>query len=221
MHLVLISDLHGHLPDIPECDLLLIGGDICPTSNHSTPFQCWWADSVFRPWLDSIPAEHVAGVLGNHDFLDSAEEGREVLGSLRWTWLDNEVKEVAGLSIFGSPYSNRFGNWSHMASEDELAAMWRTIPSDIDILITHGPPYGVGDLVPPKYSMPDRDSRVGSSSLTHQLCYSEWPNLKLHMFGHIHDGYGEYELNSIPLFNCSQMNEEYRPVNSPHEVELP
>jgi hypothetical protein len=37
-----LSDLHGHPPTIPECDILMIGGDICSYSARrcGTPPDC-------------------------------------------------------------------------------------------------------------------------------------------------------------------------------------
>ena len=54
-----VSDLHGQLPDIPKCDLLLIAGDVCPVTNHSLDFQEHWLDTEFRWWLKKIPAKKI------------------------------------------------------------------------------------------------------------------------------------------------------------------
>ena len=69
MKIVGVSDLHGMLPEIPPCDLLLIGGDITPVTNHAIPFQAEWLDTTFRRWLEQAPARKVVGVAGNHDYI--------------------------------------------------------------------------------------------------------------------------------------------------------
>lgn len=226
MRIVATSDFHGTLPDIPECDLLLIGGDVCPVWDHHLPFQRKWLLNDFAEWLDVQPASVIVGIGGNHDF---ALQDDPALGhALPWAYFNNEARVISpglgvpDLKVFGSPYSNRFGKWAFMKSEGELAEMYRAIPRDIDILLVHGPPYGFGDKVPGKVWVGATwtEERVGSTSLANQLAYDMWPNLKMVVFGHIHEGYGEYSLKQARVLNVSQMNDEYRPVNPPMVIDL-
>jgi DNA repair exonuclease SbcCD nuclease subunit len=63
-----LADIHGQLPDwrdCPECDLLLIGGDICPDMLPEDQFR--WLNQVFRTWLERVPARNIVGIAGNHD----------------------------------------------------------------------------------------------------------------------------------------------------------
>ena len=54
--------------------------------------------------------------------------------------------EFEGLKIWGSPYTPTFGKWNFMRNRgDEIKKHWDLIPSDVDILVTHGPPYGIFD----------------------------------------------------------------------------
>ncbi len=221
MKIVATSDLHGYLPEIPGCDILLIGGDVTPVWNHERKYQADWLRGPFSDWLQSLPAKNIVGVGGNHDFV--LQSGYTTLGyELPWQFLDNEDVVVAttggeSVKIWGSSYSNKFGNWANMAWERELADIWRSIPRDIDILMTHGPAYGHGDLVAPRYRGHGRDSRVGSPSLTNQLAYEDWPNLKAHVFGHIHSDPGVTEAGGIKRMNVSHLDDDYKPAYEPTE----
>lgn len=223
MRVIATSDFHGTLPTIPECDLLLIGGDVCPVWDHKLQFQREWLDTTFRDWLKSVPAKNIVGIAGNHDFYAQDRKGDTLLRSLPWTYLKNETVEVAGLKIFGSPYSNKFGSWAFMKKDLDLAAIWDTIPRDVDIILVHGPPWGFGDEVigfsATKRGMVEPE-HVGSTSLANQLFYDVWDNLKLVVFGHIHEGYGEYGMKNIKMLNVSLMDDLYKPVNPPMEVQL-
>ena len=96
----------------------------------------------------------------------------------------------------------------------------QTIAEDIDILITHSPPYLIGDKVD-RY--PYEPEHVGSKSLANIIKDSK---IKLHVFGHIHEGYCYEELERISdhhlfkICNASHVNERYQPVNKPIRVIL-
>ena len=60
-----VSDLHGNLPEIEPCDLLLVAGDICPVRDHSLGAQCEFLDAPFRAWLGRVPAAHVVETLAD------------------------------------------------------------------------------------------------------------------------------------------------------------
>lgn len=214
MKLALTADLHGMLPPIPECDMLIIAGDICPVHDHSLFFQAAWLRLDFTNWLDEVPARHIVGVAGNHDFI--AEQDIGLMRSLPWTYLCNETlhfvtDDMPGLIIHGTPMSGRFGPWAFMGEEHELAEYYRQIPEAIDILITHGPPYGAGDRV-----VNDRhagDPHVGSKALREVITRDI--SVQLVVTGHIHEGYGDYLVGDTRVANVSHVDERYKPV---HEV---
>ena len=67
---VAIADLHGNLPDdLPEGDVLVIAGDVCPITDHEINFQERWLSEVFPEWLDVPPPPRVVWIAGNHDFV--------------------------------------------------------------------------------------------------------------------------------------------------------
>lgn len=204
MKITCVSDLHGYLPEIPDCDLLLIAGDICPATNHRVGFQQQWLDTKFRAWLKTAPP--VVAVAGNHDFCLQAGG----FPDLPWTYLQDSGCEIDGLKIHGSPWQPEFGGWAFNAKERELEARWEQIPPDTDILLLHGPPYGYGDLT-------DDGGRVGSCSLTRRI-HAIQPRLVV--YGHIHNSYGRYQLGRSILVNAAYVDESYFPANPIQVIEL-
>lgn len=231
MKIIAIADLHGTLPVLPECDLLLIVGDVCPVSDHNRQYQARWLRGEFNDWLRQIPAQEIVGVGGNHDFV--LEDSKKLGYELDWTYLNNESTTVSihngtefeSVKVWGSPLSPKFGGWAFMREDKELAAVWETIPEDTDILMVHGPMFGYGDECPSIYNR-DVMEHVGSMTLTNRLYYGNFPKLKLFVFGHIHEGYESNLVtrmnNDKPFIwaNVSLMNEAYRPVNEPMEFDL-
>ena len=221
MRIVATSDFHGYLPkDIPECDLLLIGGDVCPVQNHSRQYQAAWLRSTFSDWLKEQPAKWIMGVGGNHDFV--LQESKGLGNELPWIYLDNSSFTVDGIKVWGSPMSPTFGRWAFMGDDRNLAEIWRTIPQDVDILLVHGPPFGYGDRVNNNWTP---DPNVGSKSLMNRLWYGEFLNLKLIVSGHIHEAYGRGIVSlmneqNIVWSNVSYLDEKYEPGNPPMVYEL-
>lgn len=204
MKVCCLSDLHGNLPDVPDCDILLLAGDYC--HNHRDLF---WYNKNFRVWLSDLSERMVVfGVAGNHDFY--FERHPDHAATFPWRYLqDGSVEESRGLRIYGSPWQPRFHDWAFNLDEHELAKKWADIPDDTDILILHGPPHGIGDLARDERGMP---VHVGSPSLAKRI---EEIRTRLVVFGHIHAGYGVYKSGRTTYVNASHCDERYRPVNAP------
>jgi Icc-related predicted phosphoesterase len=138
----------------------------------------------------------------------SQEEGKELRELLRscCTYLEHEMVEVEGIKIFGSPYTPNFHDWAFMYDEKDAKSIW-AIEGPVDILVTHGPPFGILDKV----------SRVcvGCPELQ-SLVFQLKP--KYHLFGHIHPGYGHQVLDNIEFYNCSLVDDRYKVVNKPHVI---
>lgn len=213
-----ISDLHGQLPQVPPADLLLIGGDILP--HGSLLFQAEWLCTTFSIWLSSLPCGEVVAVAGNHDWLFERRP-HLVPRVLPWHYLQDSEVTVCGLRIYGSPWQPRFLDWAFNLDEPELARKWARIPEGIDILLLHGPPHGYGDLAPPLITDVNdprvNPEHVGSPSLRDRILEVR---PKLTVFGHIHEGYGVYEVDGLKLVNASLMDGKYNMVNKPVQVEL-
>lgn len=168
------SDLHGRLPEIEACDLLILAGDICIDGN--TQQQAQWLNTIFREWLTKVPATLIVAVAGNHDFALAERKF-----DLPWIYLENETIQFADLLIYGSPLSAP--SWGvFQASKKELAAEYAMIPENTDIVIVHGPSYQYGDKL---YN----NQHVGSPELRRSIKANNYGWV---INGHIHEDYGRW-----------------------------
>ena len=215
MKIVAVSDLHGILPEIPPCDLLLIAGDICPTGNHKPPFQAEWLDTVFRRWLESLRhVGKVIGIAGNHDFIFQ-NAPHLVPAGLNWIYLQDSLTEYAGLRIWGTPWQPWFHDWAFNGTPELLKEKWALIPSPLDILIVHGPPRGFGDAV-----------RAWLGHVQHTGCPSLLQRIQeiqpeVVVYGHIHEGRGVWQLTErTTLANVTILDASYDHVYQPWTYEM-
>jgi Icc-related predicted phosphoesterase len=214
MKVVAISDLHGFLPKTPECDLLLIAGDICPYWDHRIPFQAQWLNTVFRHWLQDQPAKHVVAVFGNHDLV--GQEAPNLVPKLKWHLLQDQLVVIDGVRIYGLPWQRTFSNgWAFNLDEPELDKKYEAIP-ECDIIVSHGPPFGFGDNVPG--SVTRLPEQLGSKAFRKRIM--GLPSMKLVVFGHIHEGRGVNSIGQTAIANVTHVDENYNPIYLPMEFEL-
>lgn len=218
MKVVAISDLHGILPKVPVCDLLIIAGDVCPITNHDAWFQKLWLQDNFGNWLERQPAKCIVGIGGNHDFILEMEP---VVGyTLPWIYLQDNVASYKGMKIYGTPWVPNLPSWAFWKDSAGLTAKCAQIPDDVDILITHGPPRGVMDISSPKYGSVHCGSKELAQRLSDMADSSTLP--QLHIFGHIHESHGirnDSDYGTI-FGNASMLDDDYKPVYEPLEFDL-
>ena len=216
--IVALGDTHGlHATmdhDIPEGDVLIHAGDFCGRGFVEEVVE-------FARWMGSLPHRHKLAIPGNHDRAveESGQLCRDVFSERGIRLLIGETVEVEGFHFFGSPYTPTFLNWHFMRDRGPaIRAEWAEIPDHADVVITHGPAYGHGDLAPPWKGEPPR--RVGCLELLNRLLTVR---PRYHVFGHIHDGHGVTISDEIPgttFYNASVCTEAYRPSNPPHQFTL-
>ncbi len=220
MRIVAISDTHGYLPNIPPCDIFIHAGDICPIYDHSHNFQKIWIHDNFWPWLCKSGASHVVFIGGNHDFAlaDDPSIGNSLCSPMYWPrthYLNDSEAIIDGIKIYGTPWTPTFGPWAFMESESKLAERWSSI-NRADIIISHGPPRGFGDIVSPrtKEDFPIVE-HVGSEAMREVI---ERVQPKLFICGHIHSGFGKYALGGTTIYNVAYLNDQYKPQNKPVKI---
>jgi Icc-related predicted phosphoesterase len=213
MKICAISDQHGNLPKIPSCDLFLIAGDICPATNHSVDFQEYWLETQFKNWLKDVDAKEKVYICGNHDFFfEKASKNRiqKALEKIPGIYLQDSSTEFDGLNIYGTPWQPYFFDWAFNLYENDLKKKWELIPKNTDVLIVHGPPSTYGDYAPrPKGK---GGEHTGSPSLLGKIKEIE---PKLCVFGHIHEGRGEWDLDKTKLANVTILDGKYQMVHEP------
>ena len=121
--------------------------------------------------------------------------------------------EWEGLKIWGTPWQPWFMDWAFNLREPELKKKWELIPADTDILVLHGPPHGLGDAVLEDHGV----YHTGSPSLLERIKIIE---PKLAVFGHIHEGRGQWQISSTVLANVTILNERYQHVYEPWQCLL-
>lgn len=233
MKIIAISDLHGYLPTIEEqADIMLIAGDISPLRiQGSKVLMQEWMEEEFIPWINKLKVEKVFLVAGNHCFYFQGISKNKILllekeTNYKLKYLKNETttyidENGESWTIFGTPYCHIFGNWPFMLSEEALAEKFKEIPEEVDIIISHDPPYGVGfhDCNLQKaYSRSTGPEHLGNKPLREQL---EKTKFKLGVFGHIHSSdHNPTEFRGATVVGVSLLDEYYNPAYKPFIIEL-
>ena len=208
VRVVCISDTHNRFRElsIPEGDILIHAGDVTRRG---------YLDELkdFNQWLSSLPHKYKVVIGGNHELSfdsvskdennkfqpdDQSEKNldsdvfKNVLTNCHY--LEYSSIQILGLKLYGFPSSIIHGQqkWAFQFERDskEHKENINAIPDDTDILITHGPPYGVGD-----------SNKEGINCGDLILMNDVENRIKpfLHVFGHIHEDYGSWT-NGITTF---------------------
>lgn len=249
--IVAISDTHGSdfLDIIPECDILLIGGDISPVKMpHDFNSQRGWFRKRFIPQLQKLTekCERVVFTPGNHDTflfecsrLKRIEE--EILRILPKNvfYLCGSSVELFGIKVYGTPWVNLpiWGEagppvWNFASSNEEfLDNVFTDIPEDADIILSHGPAYGYADqildenLLANAFAMyKDRlkAEHLGVKAFAENLKNKRFRRLKYFLSGHIHSAEHEFVENEAGVkFACiSVLDENYKLRYDPKIIEI-
>lgn len=221
MRVVCFSDLHDlevvrskHTPPVelrlPRCDIALFAGDAC---NQGT----WNEWKRFCRWFAAQDATFKIAVGGNHDNpLAHAKRAWAIHEATNHgiTYLQDSSITIEGLNIYGSPWTPDFGGTEVFHLPDgspELAAKWDHIPSDTDILLTHGPALGLLDSFSPT------TPHLGDALLLKAL---DRIQPRIHVCGHIHAGYGQTQHGPTQVVNASLVDSDYSLVHAPIVLDL-
>ena len=211
MKLVLISDTHTMHEDLvlPQGDILIHSGDF---TGRGKPHEV----EEFFGWLErqSKNFKHIVFIAGNH----------ELSFDYKSTWVVDAIKSlptnvhyledseiiIDDIKFYGSPWQPEFFDWAfNLPRGKKLEEKWEMIPNDTDVLITHGPPMYILD-----YTLRDMIN-VGCLALYNKVIQIK---PKLHVFGHIHEGYGIKEQDGTMFVNASSATARYELINKPIEI---
>ncbi|KKM24079.1 hypothetical protein LCGC14_1608690 [marine sediment metagenome] len=212
MRIGCIGCCHANLGfEIEKCDILLMAGDILPafhSSILSIQKQINWFNSDLRYWMAIQPCKEIVLTPGNHSWIFQDAPDRVPEMNSNFHYLQDSGIELMGLKIWGSPWTLPFMNWAFNAKKEIIKNYWEQIPDDTNILLLHGPPFGIFDEVIynglPKH--------IGSDSLLKKI---EEIKPKLVVFAHNHDQYGVLEREGTTFINCTLLNEDYKLTKEP------
>lgn len=206
LRLVTLSDTHLERVDVPEGDILIHAGD---HTYRGTEGESKWALS----WLSALPHKHKIIIAGNHEVGWQKTTKRYFILKqfLNLTYLHNSAVTIEGIKFWGSPIQPCFHGWAFQLPRGPmLKSHWDSIPEDTDVLITHGPPYGLGDTN-------TRDERFGDEDLlTRVLAVKPM----YHIYGHAHHGYGIRHFEGVTFVNSAILNDGYQVANKPHVLDI-
>ncbi len=205
---VVIADTHSrhHHVKIPKGDVLVHAGDISYRGEKSETED-------FLAWFDKQDFRYKIFIAGNHDFYFEKEKPAmlEKMIPERIIYLNDSGVTLEGIDIWGSPITPKFFNWAFNRSRGAaIRKHWEMIPEKTDLLITHGPPFGILDQVV-------NEQHVGDKDLLDKVREIK---PRVHVFGHIHEDYGTTKSYGIKFINASLLNESYELVNRPVVFEL-
>lgn len=226
---VAISDTHNMLDRVavPDGDILIHAGDATMTGSPDEIIK-------FNTDLKRLPHPLKVFIPGNHDrlFEQDSRYARQLLSAA--TVLIDEETTMEGLRIYGSPWQPGFGyGWAFQLPKndpEQSERRWLGITEGLDILVTHGPPRDVLDGVPyatrsttawlNNMEYPQAGTKYRHVGCPYLLNRIKAVKPKIHIFGHIHEAYGQAEEDSVRYYNAAICDGNYKLANKPHVIEV-
>jgi Icc-related predicted phosphoesterase len=210
-----VADLHGRLPEIPECDVLVIAGDICPDIegvgwDHDIMVkrQMEWLADEYYEWELTLPTKKILVTPGNHDWVNTfPSHCRSQMFIDKGLRLEEDwdSRKQTCKTFWFTPWVGFCGAWNYVATRDVQRYYFENIPPKLDLLVTHSPAHDCGDKT---YG----NEPVGSYEMR-DIILRRQP--KRVVFGHIHEGqrYGkDYRLGDSKLHHCSMWGDAWKPT---------
>ena len=198
MRLVAVADTHLFHEDlvVPDGDVFVHAGDMCQGGSLEE------LERAVR-WIRALPHRTKVIIAGNHDFAfaEHPDEARALVSD--FTYLQDSGATIDGVTFWGSPWQPEFNDWAfNLPRGKALAEKWSLIPDRVDVLITHGPPHGIGDRGPVA-------GRLGCDDLLERvrICVP-----RVHFFGHIHQDGGAWQHGETLFVNATTWECERPPT---------
>lgn len=170
--------MHHHLIDLPKADVLVHCGDAMNWGSYDEM-------AIFFNWFTNTPYTYRIFIAGNHD-IQLQKIGKQLPDWVypdKFHFLWDSGVTIEGIKFYGSPWVTTInGRWAFEQNEFELERHFIRIPGDTDVLITHGPPYGILNDVYGRH--------IGSQALRTRV---EKLRPRYHFFGHCHEDFGAFE----------------------------
>ena len=208
MKFVAISDTHcRHLNlKLPKGDVLLHAGDISYKGERGEVID-------FLGWFSKQNYTYKIFIAGNHDFFFEKAKLADIQAIIPKDviYLNDSGVSINNISVWGSPVTPWFFNWAFNRYRGAaIRKHWNMIPVGTDVLITHGPAFGLHDIVV-------NGTNTGCKDLLQRIMEVK---PKVHVCGHIHEGYGSIKKGETRFINASVLNESYELVNKPIVFEI-
>lgn len=221
VRIVFISDTHAEHEKhglLPCGDILIHAGDF---TKKNPPKAEEYKD--FVDWFGSQPHNHKIVISGNRDnFMDTHTSLKHDINAGFWMNqmqkyvketkyikyledshyaidlnFDSEVKNMK-IHIYGTPWTGLFGKpgKAFQIPRPELSDKWEKIPPDMDILVSHMPPFGILDKNA-------SGMKCGCPILSKSV--KERVKPRIHVFGHIHESYGHIFQDGVLFINAASL----------------
>ena len=205
--ITIIGDTHGchHQLSLTPGFMLIHTGDVTAYGTEGELYD-------FLTWLIEQPFNYKLFVAGNHDLcLDTTNPPFVSELPANVIYLNHQSINIEGINLFGSPISPyQAGMAFNRHRGQEINNEWQAIPSNTDILITHTPPMGILDHGAGCENLMSHVMRIQPSQ---------------HLFGHVHEGYGQFRNDKTLFVNASLSNipdfitsTDYQIINKPISV---
>lgn len=198
MRIVAVADTHLFHRElrVPDGDVFVHAGDLC-RGGHVREL------AIALDWIAELPHRRKVVVAGNHDwaFVRDRDMALGLLAS-GIDYLEDDAVEIGGVRFWGSPWQPEFCDWAfNLPRGPALAKRWACIPAELDVLVTHGPPRGIGD----------RTSTAKREGCEDLLARVTEVKPRLHLFGHIHEDGGAWQVGPTWFANVTTWECERAP----------